>query len=233
MQGTYFAGAYWLARQESAAACARRADLFFRLLGGCDPAWTDWHDTASSQVVNPDEAALTRMFGAKEYRSGLDGFRFMFWTGKTVPEATSVGVSCGSATPWVPSSCVIGLPDKGPVAERVLTAPVITLVLRAMAQAWEPEWAIATSHEHLEVAYGYPLPDAYVGWVMYFSHQRRTVPPLPAPVRIEPVEDRGTLVVLTPERFTGANPEHVALAARVHALLEHAGLLRPEQPAGP
>jgi hypothetical protein len=124
-------------------------------------------------------------------------------------------------------------PDKGPVAERVLTAPVMTRVLRAMAQAWEPEWAIATSHEHLEVAYGHPLPDAYVGWVMYFSQQKGTVPPLPAPVHIEPVEDRGTLVILTPERFTAANPEHVTLASRVHELLGRAGLLRPEQQVAP
>jgi hypothetical protein len=73
-------------------------------------------------------------------------------------------------------------------------------------------------------------PDTFVGWVMYFSRLQGTVPPLPAPVRIEPVEDRGALVILTPERFTAANPEHVALAARVHALLNRAGLLRPFQP---
>jgi len=34
-------------------------------------------------------------------------------------------------------------------------------------------------------------------------------------VRIEPVEDRGTLRILTSERFTAANPEHVTLARRV------------------
>jgi hypothetical protein len=49
-------------------------------------------------------------------------------------------------------------------------------------------------------------------------------------VRIDPVEDKGTLVILTPERFTASNPEHAALAARVHELLNRAGLLRPLQP---
>ena len=38
------------------------------------------------------------------------------------------------------------------------------------------------------------------------------LPALPAPVRIEPVEDKGTLVILTPKRFSASNPEHVALA---------------------
>jgi hypothetical protein len=46
-------------------------------------------------------------------------------------------------------------------------------------------------------------------------------------VRIEPVEDRGTLIILTPERFTVANPEYVALARRVRELLARAGLMRP------
>jgi hypothetical protein len=69
-----------------------------------------------------------------------------------------------------------------------------------------------------------------VGWMMYFSRLRGTMPPLPAPVRIEPVEDKGTLVILTPERFTASNSEHVALAARVHELLDSAGMLRKLQP---
>ncbi|NOK12053.1 hypothetical protein HNS30_23725 [Corallococcus exercitus] len=54
-----------------------------------------------------------------------------------------------------------------------------------------------------------------------------TAPPLPAPVRIEPVEDRGTLIILTPERFTASNPEHIALARRVRELLDRAGLMHP------
>ncbi|PTL75765.1 hypothetical protein DAT35_52885 [Vitiosangium sp. GDMCC 1.1324] len=44
------------------------------------------------------------------------------------------------------------------------------------------------------------------------------------------MEDKGTLVILTPERFTASNPEHVALAARAYELLDRAGLLRPLQP---
>ncbi|HSP80260.1 MAG TPA: immunity 52 family protein, partial [Myxococcaceae bacterium] len=110
---------------------------------------------------------------------------------------------------------------------------IMTEVLRAMVLAWEPECGVATSHAHVEMVTNRPKAGAFVGWVMYFSRQRGTVPPLPAPVRIEPVEDKGTLVILTPERFTASNPEHVALAARVHELLDEAGLLRPLQPQVP
>jgi hypothetical protein len=59
-----------------------------------------------------------------------------------------------------------------------------------------------------------------------------TVPPLPAPVRIEPVGELGWLLVLSPERMTASNPEHVAFTARVRELLDRAGLIaRPEPEA--
>ena len=38
--------------------------------------------------------------------------------------------------------------------------------------------------------------------------------------------DKGTLVILTPERLIPSNPEHVAHAWRVQKLLEERGLLR-------
>nr|WP_301340943.1 immunity 52 family protein [Corallococcus carmarthensis] len=93
-----------------------------------------------------------------------------------------------------------------------------------MALAMDPDWAVAASYAYRKMDED-NRAGPWVGWVTYFSKQRGTVPPLPAPVRIEPVEDKGTLIVLTPERFTVANPEHVALARRVRELLTRAGLL--------
>jgi hypothetical protein len=43
---------------------------------------------------------------------------------------------------------------------------------------------------------------------------------------VEPVGDKGTLVILTPERLSPNNPEQVALAQRVQQLLEERGLLK-------
>ncbi len=232
---TYYAGSYWLARQESAEACAHRAERLFHLLGRSDPAWSLWYETAGSfedarqLQLNPDAATFTRMFGSRENQSG-DRFQFWVWTGENPDQTTSVNGFCGSSSPRLASVCVLKPPAEGPVAERVLTATVLSEVVRAMALAWEPEWAVATSHAHRDLLPQPPRAGTFVGWVMYFSRQRGTVPPLPAPVRVEPVEDQGTLVILTPERFTASNPEHVALAARVHALLEQAGLLGPLQP---
>jgi hypothetical protein len=233
---TYYAGSYWHARSESAEACAQRAERFFHLLRRCDPAWTYWYETAGSleeareRQFTTDAANFKKLFGKKENRIG-DGFTFHLWTGDNLEETSGVDVACGSADPWVRTNCVLRPYDEGLVGERVLTSPVMTEVLRAMALAWDPEWGVATSEAHRQLAVkGFPHPGTFVGWVMYFSRLRGTLPPLPTPVRLEPVGDKGTLVTLTPERFTASNPEHVALAARVHELLNQAGLLRPLQP---
>jgi hypothetical protein len=233
---TYYAGSYWIARPESAEVCAQRAEHFFRSLGRCDSAWTRWYepnnsfDEARTPPFTTEAANFQKLFAQEEHQIG-DGFSFGLWMGEKKEEPSFVDVSCGSADPWLPLTCVLTVNDEGPVGERVLTASVMTEVLRAMALAWDPEWGIATSTAHRRMAVkGFPHVGTFVGWVMYFSRLRGPVPPLPAPVRIEPVEDKGTLVILTPERFTVSNPEHVALAARVHELLNRAGLLRPLQP---
>ncbi|WP_224248711.1 immunity 52 family protein [Hyalangium gracile] len=236
MRETYYAGSYWLARPESAEVCARRAERFFHLLGCCDPAWTRWCEKAGSfeaarkRQFAPSAESFQKLFGNQEKR-GADEFSFHLWTGDSKEETSGVDGTCGSADAALPSSCVLRPYKQGALGERVLSAPVMTEVLRAMALAWEPEWGVVTSHQYDDLVSEQVMPaGTSAGWVMYFSRLRGTVPPLPAPVRIEPVEDKGTLVILTPERFTASSPEHVALAARVHELLNRAGLLRPLLP---
>jgi len=236
MRETYYAGSYWLARPEPAEVCARRAERFFHLLGRCDPAWTRWCETAGSfedarkRPFAPEAEGFQKLFRDQEKR-GDEEFSLHLWTGDSQEETSGVDGACGSADPSLPSSCVLRPHKQGPIGERVLTAPVMTEVLRAMVLAWEPEWGVVTSHQYDDlVSEQVMTAGTSVGWVMYFSWLRGTVPPLPAPVRIEHVEDKGTLVLLTPERFAASNPEHVALAARVRELLDRGGLLRPLQP---
>ncbi|WP_225409018.1 immunity 52 family protein [Stigmatella hybrida] len=237
MRETYHAGAYWLARHESAEECARRSERFFSILGHCNPGWTRWHETADSFEearklrAGTDATAFLKMFGRKRNRIG-DGFHFWLWAGDHPDETTTVNVACGSSSPLTTSVCLLKPPKQGPHVERLLSASLLTEVVRALALAWEPEWAIATSDAYSSQGSGRPRPGTFTGWVMYFSGSRGKVPPLPEPVRVEAVEDKGSLVVLTPEKFTVSNPEHVALAGRVHTLLEGKGLLRPLQPMG-
>ncbi|PTL80690.1 hypothetical protein DAT35_27820 [Vitiosangium sp. GDMCC 1.1324] len=193
---------------------------------------------ALQHPIETDRATLTKMFRRGKDRMFEDlGFRISGWNGADDDEASSFLFSVGIYSEFVTNACVFNLPSPGldgkesPSSQRVLTATVLSGLVRAMAVAWEPEWAIATSHAHRDEFIPRPRPARLWGWVTYYSDAVGRVPPLPAPVRMERVENQGTLLVLTPERFTARNPEHVALAERVRGLLDRAGLLGPPLPS--
>ena len=96
-----------------------------------------------------------------------------------------------------------------------------------MVAAWEPEWGVVTSRSLRQLQVEDGKAGTFLGWVTYFSRRRGVLPPLPPTVRVEPVEDKGSLVILTPERFSTANPEHMERVHTVAPLLRAAGLLGP------
>jgi hypothetical protein len=228
---SYYAGVYWPGRKESAEECARRAETFFRLLSCCDSIYTRWFEQANSRKkalqlqFEPTYGALLRFLGSKKYQDGPRGFHFNAWTGHEDGHGGMVMLSCGFACDSPPNSCLLYLPSEEPDLGRVLTVSVMTEVMRALVLAWEPDWGGVISYGYQQLR-DEPIGPPYTGWLMYFSRCRGEVPPLPAPVRVEPVEDKGTLIILTPERFTVDNPAHVALADEVRALLGRAGLLK-------
>ncbi|NNC20613.1 hypothetical protein HJC22_33325 [Corallococcus exiguus] len=184
----------------------------------------------------PDVPTRTEQFrlGVNRERGGpaIEQLGFTFWFDNGGPDAdcAALRITCGASSEAVPNSCVMTLPKRGPNADRLQTAHVLAGVEQSMALAWDPDGCVSTSWDHRELLSDEGRTGTFVGWVTYLSRRRGKVPPLPAPARIEPVEDKGTLIVLTPERFTVANPEHVALAHRVRELLARADLMQPVTP---
>jgi hypothetical protein len=233
MSERYGIKAYWGHRPESAEECARRAERFFRLLAECHPGFAHWYEKSNSARkalqlgFEPTRETFLRFFGREKYQSGKDGFRFGAWTGHLEQDQGGmVMLRCGSNADVAPNFLWIFLPKEALGQERMLREPVVAGALRALAVAWEPEWALATADGLWDELSGGSRLGCFVGWMTYFARERGEVPALPAPVRVEPVEDKGTLVTLTPERLTPSNPEHVALAWRVQKSLEERGLFR-------
>ncbi|NVJ04378.1 immunity 52 family protein [Myxococcus sp. AM001] len=238
MDEAYYLGTYWGARKESASECAVRAEALLSHLPDVDPSFDRWFQQGKSRksaLKKPIETSAAQM--ERWVNRGKDcvveelGYRLRGWNG--VPDdrdASSFDATCGGCSARVNNYWLFDLPIQGAVASRVLTGPVLSKLLRATAVAWEPDWGVAMSHAHRNIAEPRRAAKSpYVGWVTYLARHRGPVPPLPAPVRIEQVEDKGTIIILTPERFTASNPEHVALAERVRELLDRAGLLKPLQ----
>jgi Immunity protein 52 len=236
MGETYYIGAYWRARREDAEACARRLAALVQSLAPMDPLFASWFKGAKSlkeSLKRPLELELPSLQKYVQSRIMRDsarkpiedlGFSIGLWNGHQGDNDAWLRIYCGAYSEFSGNSCVLKAPYEGPGSERVLTTPFQTQALRAIATAWDPDWGVGISSAHRDIIES-KCPDVLVGWVTYLSRRLGRVPPLPAPVRIEPVEDQGTLIILTPERFTASNPEHIALAERVRELLDRAGLL--------
>ncbi|HYO67798.1 MAG TPA: Imm52 family immunity protein, partial [Archangium sp.] len=155
------------------------------------------------------------------------GFSQMVWNAKK--EAITVRFSCGGYSWGGPNSCLIRPIGKSAVWERLVRSPVLADVLTSMATAWDPDFAMASSTEMVRLMEKGEF-EVRVGWLTYLSRRLGKLPPLPAPVRIEPVGTLGWLLVLSPEPMTSSNPEHVAFTARVRELLDRAGFIQRPQP---
>jgi immunity protein 52 of polymorphic toxin system len=238
MQERYYVGAYWGPRKETALECARRAELFFHMLARCDPTFVKWYRGGRGaprelpgHPVRPEATEWEQLFLRGVNRTDADrkviedlGFREYVWNAKK--ERTRVELHCGEYSPWgAGNTCLLYPPWEGPVRERILSAPVLTSV----ATAWDPDFAMASSTEMVRLIRKRER-EVRVGWLTYLSRRLGTLPPLPAPVRIEPVGALGWLLVLSPEPMTAGNPEHVAFTARIRELLDRAGLIERPQP---
>ena len=236
----YYVGGYWGVRKETALECARRAEVFFHMLARCDPTFAQWYRRGRGfprelpgYPVRPEAQEWEQLFLQGRNRNDVDkgviehlGFMTHVWNAKK--ERTRVSFNCGAYSPGAVNSCLIDPPDEGPVRERILSAPVLAEVLTSVATAWDPDFAIASSTEMVDVVKK-RKEEVRVGWLTYLSRRLGKLPPLPAPLRIAPVGTLGWLLVLSPERMTASNPEHVAFTARVRELLDRAGLIeRPE-----
>ncbi|WP_158501659.1 immunity 52 family protein [Vitiosangium sp. GDMCC 1.1324] len=226
------AGAHWTCREETAEACARRAEVFFQRLGQCDPAYARWFEYVYSRrnalqlPFEPTYDTFLRFFGRKKYRLGKDGFIFDAWTGQEQRgRGGLLNFTCGSGLPFYLNGCLLYLPREEPAATRVLTVSVLTEVVRAMVLAWEPDSCAVISEKDVASKKALETGEGCIGWLTYIANHRGRVPPLPKPVRVEPMEDKGTLIILTPERFSVRNPAHVSLAERVRERLESAEML--------
>ena len=232
MRETYYAGVYWGRRQASAEESARRAETFFRLLSDVHPDYARWFEQHDSEEpitpiqIEPTRDTFMRLFAQEENQRGLDGYYFGAWTGhEDQGQGGAMNLFCGAHSEGASNHSLLYFPVEDPGRERLLTTPVLAGVMRAMALAWEPDWGVVVSGDFRDTLSEQGSAGTFMGWMTYFSRSRGQVPALPPPARVEPVSDQGSLVILTPERLSGRNPEHLDLGRRVQSLLAAQGLL--------
>ncbi len=237
----YYASAFWGVRKEPVEQCTQQTVGFLSCLVQCDPCLAHWFKTGRSRKealkyeVKLDTATIHALLLAGRSRKDIGrsiieelGFLIGLWNGShSDAESASLTIQCGSyATRPGINFCELDLPYGEEVRSHLLQVPVLTAVMECMVSAWKPDWAAVMSRDYEKML---PFPAAHaprMGWLVYLSSRRGTVPSLPTSVQVVPLRE-GSLIILTEERFTASNPVHVQRARQVEAILNQAGLLGP------
>lgn len=178
-----YLGAYWGDRAEDADSCAERLAHCLSAMASVSAQLSGWRskgrsrsEALASPVVAPVD--LIGLLEAGVNRRDSDGsvipelgMRWSAWNGNTA-FAASVSVTCGAcaAQGGVLNSFVLKLPEASrPGAEDVYGAA--EELLAGVVEAWEPEWAVLTSHE-LRESLGLEAGQPVVGWLTYLGPGR-------------------------------------------------------------
>lgn len=242
MTDSFYLGAYWGDRRCTAEECGKRAALCLRQLACNDEVFGHWYKKGRSRSdalrseVAADTAELTDLFLAGVNRTDIGGsvverlgFRAAIWNGAPPQEAVSIAFTCGchAGNPGLVNSCVLDLPEDGPAAERVLCKQALISLMSAVVSSWDPDWAAVLSRRYREQL-GAHTRGPIVGWLFYMSHRLGVPPALPSPAQLVPLADHGSLIVVSPGRFSVDDSDHLQAIELVNQALAEAGLLTPQ-----
>ena len=240
MPPNYYIGAYWGPRKETAGQCARRIVRLLDDLGSLSPILSKWYRKGRSRngalqfPVPPNYEAIRETIAERSEMTPFDdratseaGFGFGVWNGATEGVEISLSVVAGSFVQAnILNSCVLSPYGDPELPRTFLNVRLLVEVLKSLAKACEPDWATVSTYHHrdrLDMPFGAPE----IGWLTYFSDRRGRLPKLPFPSYEVPVDDLGSILVLSDELFEDERAETVGMVDSIHGVLRRAGVLAP------
>ena len=229
-----YVGAYWGSRPEGVEPCASRLRRCLVALAAVSPVFDHWRPKGRtrSEAVGAEEVEASHL--ADALRRGVNrrdvdgslieklGYSWSAWNGQSSsPSALSVTCGASASAAGVLNSFVLELPRPSNAGASVLyERPTVIEAVLAITNAWEPSFAVVTSHrlrESRDRKPGQPV----LGWITYLASDR-SVPQSLAGFDVLPVAG-GTVVALARdwEGVLGADVE------TLEDMLDRSGALTP------
>ena len=229
----FYIGAYWAGRAESSERCAERSAHMLEGLASASDQYSHWYIQGSSRagalrekIMLGDADALRDRFVASRRVGDTDtvGYRLSAWNGRD--PGVSLSVLCGAVprTPHVLNTAVLTLGAEDDAPE-LLRPDVAEATLRALVDAWTPDWATVSSYA-VRKAQAAPPRSPVLGWMTVVRRTTR--------VADLPVEGEYSVLRL-PGGPTSVTADAVTTAREVHgsgsAFRVRAGGLKRSRPA--
>jgi Immunity protein 52 len=244
----YIIKVVWGNRRESIESCAGSMVRTLEGLSQLDPIFRVWQGMKGKArvVINPldcdrslqevgellEQGVNRRDFGKRSIIEEL-GFTISLSTpGQGEVERAALSCTCGSfartKSVSVANVLTVSLPFSGPAFERLSSVDALVNALGILVREWRPDRGAVESSSHvLERVREQGGSDTFVSWMLYLPIPASQVPSLPAPSRVQDMEPRGSVIVVTDKSFDPALNDHVEAAARVQRRLIETGVLVP------
>jgi hypothetical protein len=185
MDEPFYLGAYWGPRRESVEDCAERLARCLGDLAACNDSLAQWSKKPSG-AVEVTTSSLRELLLAGVNRRDADGtpiaelgFSAGLWNGdRKVPVGLSVTCGAWTSTPGVMNAVVLDLPTPGE-APALYELDTARCLMRAVVEAWEPDWATLTTYELADALDAGPREPA-VGWLTFLAGGRPVAADVPA-----------------------------------------------------
>lgn len=238
----YYFGWYWGDRTEDIDACAEKVLRSLEALGRCDPAFENIYVVPQERKVpykvDVDPAAVRSIMEAGRNREDLPPYKIiesLGFKGSFVSEdfrkrgfEWSLLFHCGVSVSGVPNSCVLSVPKSGDVRDRMLQYDTARRIIGELVEIWNPDTAVLKKRGTIvkQPDGRMTMTKVPVGWMNYFASHLGKVPEnLPLTSQIE-IDDRGTLLIVTPDPVTMDLPENTETNEALTLALKRAELLR-------
>lgn len=177
---SFYLGAYWGNRPESAARCGVRLAKCVASLSVIDVALGSWYlcgeslETAFTPVA-PDPESLSQILTDGVFRRDRDdviieelGFTFEFWNGSKPTVALSGAVGAYPSFSGIVNRLLLEFSPPEDEALRLYEPSVAEAILDAVIDAWDPTWATWTSNSLRKVQGAAPR-EPVIGWMTYLT----------------------------------------------------------------
>jgi hypothetical protein len=231
MTDSYFLGAYWGPRQDSLQSCANCLATVLTELSKIQPSlFSKWfaqgasREEALNSEITIDGAQLLSVLTKGVNRKDIDrspmprlGNRVSLWTGHGDDQSASLSLICGSTTPMPgPSNnLLLDFPSDTSAFTGLLEPVTLNKIMASAVLAFDPDWAVITSIDHLNKVRAARSNGPFAGWISYFKQLgRQEAESLPS-IRRELLSSDPVILTLAQDGFTSSISSHADAADRV------------------
>jgi len=233
----------WGNRRESSRDCATHWRKWLVGLSELDNSLANWCElgrskrkAAEKKLDFHDLDEIERLLLSGRNRRDTDqsvimelGFSLRLWNAMPENESSQVFGTCGlfGSTPSIPlqNTAGLSLPIGGEALCRLSRFDTLLRLISLGVSVWDPEYATVSSSLPARIDEGGSVKAGSAIWMHYFPVTGVAISDLPNNLRVEPVLDRGSLVVAVDGDFNIGDPRKMEAASAAVELVKATGLL--------